>query len=207
MSRAISPLLFDFVRGTKLYSITKLIFFYFHIRVSIVGIEIRKKDWKRKCRWSIVVGAVCVRGPSFSHFRTLSLTRWIKMAGPSHSLVGSARGAELCDATVAVTWPCRVAPARSPVCDLTFVTAADCGEYVAMRNAAGSSGGREGSSQSSQPLLLPCARARAREPATTAQALSVAGSVGVRNWLGLYAKRQSVFFSLLSAPRQSTILL
>lgn len=148
----------------------------------------------------------CVRDPSFHLSFSLSLifahsvAHSVDKDGGPLSPVGrlgkrdSARGAELCDATAAVTWSCRSSGSLAgPVCDLTFVTAADCREYVS-KNAAGSSGGREGSSQ---PLLLPCA--------TTAQALSVAGSVGVRNWLGLYAKRQSVFFSLLSAPRQSAI--
>lgn len=48
---------------------------------------------------------------------------------------------------------------------------------------------------SRQPSLSFCA--------IIAQPLLVARSVGVRNWLGLYAKQQSVFFSLLSASRQS----
>lgn len=118
-----------------------------------------------------------------------------KDGGPL-SLVGrlgerdSARGAELCDATAAVTWLCRSSGSLAgPVCDLTFVTAADCGEYIS-KNAAGSSGGRE---DSSQPLLLPCA--------TTAQALS--RSLGQWGWeTGLaYMQNDSQSFSLSYRPR------
>ena len=64
----------------------------------------RKENGKKNGGPSLVP---CVRDPSlvlsFSYFRTLSFTRSTKMAAPSLSLVYSARGAELCDATVVVT--------------------------------------------------------------------------------------------------------
>jgi len=126
------------------------------------------KENERKCRWSII-GAVCspfflslILSLIFAYCRSLGrqrwrtpLTRWSTRQGK----LGE-RGAELCDATVVVTWSCRSCGSLAgPVCDLTFVTAADCEDYIS-KNRAGSSGGRKGSSQL---LLLSCA--------TTAQAL------------------------------------
>lgn len=141
-----------------------------------------------------------VSAVSLFHFRTLSLSQRVKMAVPSHSLVrlaSSARGAELCDATVAVTWPFRGSGSLAgPVCDLTFVTAADDGEY-----ADGERSRKQQKMSSIQGRIGPAAPSSLRDDG--ADSLSVARSVGVRNWLGLYAKRQSVFFSLLSALWQS----
>lgn len=74
--------------------------------------------------------------PYFSHIVAHSVD---KDGGPL-SLVGrlskrdSAREAELCDATAAVTWLCRSSDSLAgPVCDLTFVTAAATAENTYRR--------------------------------------------------------------------------
>lgn len=120
-----------------------------------------------------------------------------KMAAFSHSLVRQAslaRGAELYDATVAVTWLYR----GSGLARRASVWSNVCYDGRRRRVRTGERSRKQRRDGKDHPRA---ATLVSRD--NSAGSLSVAGSVGVRNWLGLYAKRQSVFFSLLSALRQS----
>lgn len=124
---------------------------------------------------------------SFSERWRPSLTRWSARAS-------LARGAELYDATVVVTWLFR----GSGLARRASVWSNVCYDGRRRRVRTGERSRKQRRDGKDHPRA---ATLVSRD--NSADSLSVAGSVGVRNWLGLYAKRQSVFFSLLSALRQS----